>query len=397
MNNINDFFMWEQISRDSIDVKRIYIDIAGDLIAGILLSQIIYWNLPNQEGRTKLRVKKHGKLWLAKGRSDWWEECRITDRQFDRAIKILEEKFLVEKKVFKFNGNPTLHIRLNYNVLMQCLSDFTESVKTKECDKHWLLHKTLKPNHTLCNNDIDESVISITENTTENTNRDMILNQVIVKSSQKEENNQNLSTDTKELEREKKEIKQRQDNDMTLKQNTIENLKKEKEILKQQKQIEELKQQINKLKQDQEEKKETEITDLHKYDFYKDLIKKNIDYNWIYNNFALAEKPNRETNSIDDYKLYKEKQDFIKLLDTFLDIMAEVMASNKKTIKINQEEIGQALVSKKFEQLTQGQIFFAVRQYQEYAQKTEVKYPKSYILTCLYNATTEQVAKDFTL
>jgi hypothetical protein len=36
------FLGWEAFCRDSIDVKRTYIDAAGgDLVAGILLSQII--------------------------------------------------------------------------------------------------------------------------------------------------------------------------------------------------------------------------------------------------------------------------------------------------------------------------------------------------------------------
>ena len=112
------FLKWEQLSRDSIDVKRMYLDIAGDLVAGVLLSQIIYWYLPDKEGRTKLRVRKDGRLWLAKGRNDWWDECRITAKQYDRAIGLLEEKGLVEKRLYKFNGAPTTHISLKTDALM---------------------------------------------------------------------------------------------------------------------------------------------------------------------------------------------------------------------------------------------------------------------------------------
>lgn len=39
---INQFLLWEVRSRDSIKVKRCYIDVAQDLEAGVLLSQIIY-------------------------------------------------------------------------------------------------------------------------------------------------------------------------------------------------------------------------------------------------------------------------------------------------------------------------------------------------------------------
>jgi len=165
MQNIQEFLAWEQMSRDTIDVKKVYIDIAEDLVAGVLLSQIIYWYLPDQEGKTKLRVERDGQLWLVKGREDWWEECRISPKQFDRAIAILQKKGLVEKKIFKFNGNPTTHIRLNFDVLIQYLSVFTQRVKTN-------LPKGEKPNSPLGKNEIDERGKSITENTTEITNID---------------------------------------------------------------------------------------------------------------------------------------------------------------------------------------------------------------------------------
>lgn len=47
---INNFLLWEMRSRDCIKVKRCYIDVAQDLEAGVLLSQIIYWHLPDKEG-----------------------------------------------------------------------------------------------------------------------------------------------------------------------------------------------------------------------------------------------------------------------------------------------------------------------------------------------------------
>ena len=133
--NFNDFLKWEDQSRDTIDVKRVYIDIAGDLIAGILLSQIIYWNLPTKEGSSKLKVIKNNELWLAKGREAWWEECRITATQFDRAIKILEQKNLVQKERFRYEGSPTIHIKLNSEQLMKALFDQTEKKEQKKADK----------------------------------------------------------------------------------------------------------------------------------------------------------------------------------------------------------------------------------------------------------------------
>lgn len=123
-NNFSEFLQWETTVNDTIDVKCVYIDMAqGDHVAGILLSQIVYWHLPSRHtDKTKLRVKRDGHLWLAKGREDWHDETRISPRQFDRASKILLNEGLIEKKVFKFAGNPTIHIRILQDAFLKSLA-----------------------------------------------------------------------------------------------------------------------------------------------------------------------------------------------------------------------------------------------------------------------------------
>ena len=136
------FLMWEQSTRDTIDLKKIYVDVGGDLATGVLLSQIIYWHLPSKEtGKTKLRVEYDGELWLAKSRNDWWDECRISAKQFDRSISELENISVVTTVVKKFNGSPVKHIKLNIDVLVERINeiftnptggkmDITQKVKT---------------------------------------------------------------------------------------------------------------------------------------------------------------------------------------------------------------------------------------------------------------------------
>jgi hypothetical protein len=129
------FIYWEQSSRDTIDFKKSYVDLADDLVAGLLLSQIVYWHLPSKEtGKTKLRVKKDGHLWIAKGREDWWEEIRITGKQFDRASNILAKKGLIEKKRFKFNSNPTVHVRLIWENFLPRLEDIILNANEEESE-----------------------------------------------------------------------------------------------------------------------------------------------------------------------------------------------------------------------------------------------------------------------
>ena len=123
------FLAWERTSSDNLLVKKTYVKIAGDLVAGVLLSQLVYWNMPDKYGNTKLRVTKDGELWLAKKREDWWDECCITPTQFDRASKQLEELGLIEKKIFKFNGVPTVHIRVNFDKLLEEVTRLQEEAE----------------------------------------------------------------------------------------------------------------------------------------------------------------------------------------------------------------------------------------------------------------------------
>ncbi|MGR5865941.1 hypothetical protein ACT7DZ_24865 [Bacillus cereus] len=43
-------FEVEAFARNGFTVRHAYVDLTGDLIAGILLGQIVYWYLPNEQG-----------------------------------------------------------------------------------------------------------------------------------------------------------------------------------------------------------------------------------------------------------------------------------------------------------------------------------------------------------
>lgn len=151
----SNIFQLETFARNGYMVRLAYVDITDDLIAGILLGQIVYWYMPNEQGKSKLRVKKKGELWLAKSREDWRSEIRITPKQYDRAIKILIDKGFVEVQKFKFNGAPTNHIKLN-------ISEVTERVKS-------ILTFGENPNSPMGEMEVTERVNSLTEITTETT------------------------------------------------------------------------------------------------------------------------------------------------------------------------------------------------------------------------------------
>lgn len=175
-----------------------YIDIAEDLIAGTLLSQIMYWFSPTKDGRSKIKVRKNGVLWLAKSRTDWEEEIRISPKQYDRAIRILSQKNLVEVKLFKFDGVPTTHIRPVYENINACIVDWknkkAEQIRAEEENEIYQnseMEFTQRSNLNLPKGknriypkgkmEIDESVNSITETTTKTTTENTTENNVTSK------------------------------------------------------------------------------------------------------------------------------------------------------------------------------------------------------------------------
>jgi hypothetical protein len=142
MQTWQEFLSWEQSSRQTIDFKTIYVDITGDLIAGLMLSQIVYWHLPNKRGESRLSVVHDNKAWLARSDSEWFDEIRITKEQARRARQILTEKMLIETHVYKFNGVPTTHIRINQNALMLLLKKQSQTNLGQDTNGNVLEHKS---------------------------------------------------------------------------------------------------------------------------------------------------------------------------------------------------------------------------------------------------------------
>ena len=183
----NSFIGWELASKDTIDVKKIYIDVADDVIAGMLLSQIVYWNLPDKQGRTRLRVKKGEHLWLAKRHEDWKDEIRLTARQVRYALDRLKAKNIVTVKLYKFNGAPTTHIRINWDIFLEKLNiELGVIVPNTDDSKEFGIEQNVKmefdkmcdSNLTKCKNGIEQNVKmefdKMCDSITETTNRDYL-------------------------------------------------------------------------------------------------------------------------------------------------------------------------------------------------------------------------------
>ena len=116
------FLGWEASSRDTIDFKKLYVDMAGDLMAGLLLSQIVYWNLPSKKGENRLTVQRDGFFWLAKSRTAWWEEIRMSPREVDRSLEILRKSGLIETELWHYHDKKTTHIRISPEGFMDAVN-----------------------------------------------------------------------------------------------------------------------------------------------------------------------------------------------------------------------------------------------------------------------------------
>lgn len=149
MESWKQFLTWEKSTKDTIDFKKMYVDIIGrrdagigikkdkkgnivngDVVSGLLLSQIIYWYLPNKNNKTKLREKRFGHHWIVKEREEWWDEIRITESNYKTSIKRLEDENLIVKKVFKpavFGRQKTATcIRLNIEEFLKRINQLME-------------------------------------------------------------------------------------------------------------------------------------------------------------------------------------------------------------------------------------------------------------------------------
>lgn len=102
-------------SEDTIGVSRVYLEMVDhDHEAALVLDEIMFWTLPQKRtGKTGLRIRRDGYLWLAVARTEWKERKGLLERQADRAINKLIDMGLIIKDNFYFDGKPRVHLRVS--------------------------------------------------------------------------------------------------------------------------------------------------------------------------------------------------------------------------------------------------------------------------------------------
>ena len=102
--------------QNTISFPALYVEIVKDLNTALILNQVVFWS-----DRTK---RKDG--FFYKSYKEWGEETFLSQYQVKRSIKKLEELSLVETKLKKANGAPTIHYKANIDVLTSLISEHFE-------------------------------------------------------------------------------------------------------------------------------------------------------------------------------------------------------------------------------------------------------------------------------
>jgi len=125
------------------------VKIFGDVEKALYIQQLYFWS---NKGK-----RKDGYIYKSKNEIE--EETGLTRAQQDRCRKFFEKEGILETKLIKANGNPTLHYRINEEILQKAIDTYELSFsKNLTKGKARTLPKEKQ-----------EPYQSITENTTENT------------------------------------------------------------------------------------------------------------------------------------------------------------------------------------------------------------------------------------
>ena len=78
--------------------------VAGDHVVGALLHQVRYW-------RHRARIRRSGLRWIVKTRDEWCAETGLTRHQYDRALRCLKERGLVQAEQHLYKGRNQTFLR----------------------------------------------------------------------------------------------------------------------------------------------------------------------------------------------------------------------------------------------------------------------------------------------
>ncbi len=103
--------------QNTFTIPRLYAEFMEGLDGGLFLNQLVFWS---DKG-------KRPDGFIYKSRSEWQEETLLSDYALRKATSFLKKKGLLETKLLKAEGAPTLHYRLDLEALAEELVRFVDN------------------------------------------------------------------------------------------------------------------------------------------------------------------------------------------------------------------------------------------------------------------------------
>jgi hypothetical protein len=101
---------------NTLVIPRVFIDLTGDHLAAMLLSQVLYWSDKTDDAEG----------WFYKTADEWQAELGMSNYQVKRAAAILET-FGVETRVRKVKKTPKMHYRIDMPFFINLFLKFLEN------------------------------------------------------------------------------------------------------------------------------------------------------------------------------------------------------------------------------------------------------------------------------
>jgi hypothetical protein len=98
--------------KNILTIPREFINYTGDITSALLLNQLLYWTPKSNDG------------WIYKTYQDWESEIGFSEYKIRKASESLKNLELLETKIKKANGNPTVHYRLNTDKFLKGFLNF---------------------------------------------------------------------------------------------------------------------------------------------------------------------------------------------------------------------------------------------------------------------------------
>src|SRR5690606_33376291 len=103
--------------KNILTIPKIYVELTGNFTTALLLNQIVFYS----------DKSKRDDGYFYKTYKEWEEEVLLTERQVRHSVNKLKKMGLVETKVMKANGSPTVHYKLNYDKLVDLILAKTQN------------------------------------------------------------------------------------------------------------------------------------------------------------------------------------------------------------------------------------------------------------------------------